>query len=244
MRNLIKTGSKALLALFLISNYTLAQAADNTAAPVNSNAVQFAVEAGNVAGTAQGCGQDISVLISRVNEAITKLAASPGDKVIATATFQKTLQQAQLQEINNHAIPCSQVTADYNSTHLPILRSDYQQSVIAQLNPGMTGGQQPQSAPTPNTNNTNPAPMGPSDLTPSSSSGSDNNTMPSMPNNSTTPPPASTYNQNNLPGAQQQQMNPEPATNPTNNPTTPASVMPSAPVNNNNNTPPPDNTGQ
>jgi len=144
-----------LLPILFLSSYSLAQAdvpappapatttpppvATTPAAPAavaNTNAVAFAVEAGSIAGATQACGQDVSVFVTRVNQALTKLAANPADKVQAIASFQKTLQQAQLAQTNNHPIPCSQVIQDYNS--LPILRPDYETAVIAQLNPTMT----------------------------------------------------------------------------------------------------------
>jgi hypothetical protein len=136
------TGKKIILATALLSAMGLAQADD---AAGSSDAIQFGVQAGSIAGMTQACGQDISVFVTRVNEALNKLAISPTDRVQASAAFQRTLQQTQTMETNDHSIPCIQVLQDYNS--LPILRSDYQQTVIAQLHPGMPANAPQQAAP-------------------------------------------------------------------------------------------------
>lgn len=121
----------------------------------SSNAIQFAIEAGSIAGAVQACGQDSSIFVTRVNEALNKLATNPGDKLLAMSYFQKTLQQAQVSQTNNHPIACNQVVQDYNS--LPILRPDYEQTVIAQLTPGMS--QAPYPNPNPNAQPNPSAPM-------------------------------------------------------------------------------------
>lgn len=127
---------------------TIMQANTPPANMGNSNAVAFAVQAGSIAGAAQACGQDISVFVTRVNEALNRLATNPNDKLAATATFQKALQQAQTTQMNSHPLQCSQVMQDYNS--LPILRPDYEQTVLVKLNPDM--------AATPDANAQNQAP--------------------------------------------------------------------------------------
>jgi len=101
-----------------------------------SNAIAFGVQAGQIAGSAQGCGLDIATFTARVGEAINKLALNPVDSQAAMSSYQQTMQQAQINQRNNNPIPCTQVKQDFNN--LPLLRPDYQQSVIAQLNPGMT----------------------------------------------------------------------------------------------------------
>ena len=142
MRN--NCGKKLLLALLSVCciNTTFA-ANNNTSTPSDSgasNAIAFAVQAGQIAGSAQGCGINISTFTTRVSEAINKLALNSTDSAAATSSFQQMLQQAQIAQRNNNTIPCSQVTQEFNN--LQLLRPDYEQSVIAQLNPGMTENNQ------------------------------------------------------------------------------------------------------
>jgi hypothetical protein len=134
----IFTGFHPVLLLLLIAGISIAKAAEvtNNPTPVpTSNAVAFATQAGYIAGAAQGCGQNIAPFVSRVNEALNKLALSATDKLLAISVFQKNLQSAQTEQITQHPIPCTQVMQDFNN--LPIMRSDYEQTVIAQLNPMM-----------------------------------------------------------------------------------------------------------
>ncbi len=124
-----------LLALILTCSLSSVQADNTPAAPSNpapeSNAVSFAIQAGFIAGAAQACGQDPTVFMARVNESLDKLALSPMDKVFAMNNFQKTMQQARTAQINTHPFRCSQVIQDFNG--LPLMRADYQQTVINQL---------------------------------------------------------------------------------------------------------------
>lgn len=208
------SAKKIILTTALLGSVCLAQA-DNMG---NSDATQFAVQAGSIAGMTQSCGQDISIFTSRVNEALNKLATSPSDRMQAIATFQRVMQQAQTMETTNHTISCAQVVQDYNN--LPILRADYQQTVIAQLHPGMPQMATAQPAP----GSVSPAAPAPSSLQPLPQG----STVPGVPNTATTPPPAPAYNQGTLPGAQQQMMSQPPA-NPA-SPTAPAATLPAAPV--------------
>ena len=116
-----------------------------------TNAIAFSIQAGQIAGAAQACGLDVSVFTVRVSEAINKLALNPTDKMAATDSFQKTLGQAQAIQTANHPIACSQVTQDFNS--LPILRSDYEQTVISQLTPGASNNNSAQTNTTTNQQN-------------------------------------------------------------------------------------------
>ncbi len=144
-----KLHKSALLTLVWASCFTsgIALAEDN--ASQNSgeatNAIAFAIQAGQIAGTAQACGINITTFTTRAGEAINKLALNPTDSEAATNSFQQTLQQAQTAQNNYHRLTCSQVNQDFSN--LPLLRPDYEQTVIAQLNPGMTGN---------NSNNSNP----------------------------------------------------------------------------------------
>lgn len=116
-------------------------AQNSNGVPANSNAGLFAVQAGSVAGAAQSCGQDVTVFSSRIGEAISKLSVNDADRVAAMAAYQQALQQAQQTQANIHPLACPQVTQDFLS--LPIMRGDYEQTVISQLNPAMSGTGQP-----------------------------------------------------------------------------------------------------
>jgi hypothetical protein len=134
----IVTQKKWIFSIALSTCVSCAALADIPPRPTgSSNAIAFAIEAGSIAGASQACGQDVSIFSSRIAEAIDRLAASPADKIAAMADFQHALQQAQATQSANHTIPCQQVMQDYHS--LPIMRPDYQQTVISQLSPGMTG---------------------------------------------------------------------------------------------------------
>lgn len=122
----------------------------------NTNAVAFGVQAGAIAGTAQACGLDVSTFTKRVGEAIDKLSANNPDKLVAITMFQRSMQQAQANEQSDHTIPCSQVTTDFNS--LPLLRPDYEATVISQLNPAMLNS---------NSNKNSQPPVAPSNYNPS-----------------------------------------------------------------------------
>jgi hypothetical protein len=104
-----------------------------------TSAMLFIKKAGSVAGAARACGQDISVFINRVNEALYRLSLSSGDKVLASAHFQNVLNEAQTAQINNPVVSCAQVLQDYNN--LPLMRDDYRTTVLSTLNPSM--GQNP-----------------------------------------------------------------------------------------------------
>lgn len=93
---------------------------------------QFAVQAGNIAGAAEQCGQDASVLISRSKEAIKAMAPNAVDQSDADSLFDKSVANARAyQDTVMRKFSCQDVLTTYNS--LPLLRSDYQQSVIAVL---------------------------------------------------------------------------------------------------------------
>lgn len=128
-----------ILLAVLASCYSQVQADDAATTALNtlsmSNAMSFAMQAGFIGGAAQGCGQDLTVYSARIGEALDKLALNPTDKVLAMTNFQKTLLQARTAQMDKHPIPCNQVLQDFNG--LPLMREDYQQSVLTQLNPTM-----------------------------------------------------------------------------------------------------------
>lgn len=121
--------------------------------PTNTNAVGFAVQAGQIAGVAQACGQNTSIFVQRVNEAFRFLSTSNPDLILALQTFQNTIKQAQAAQAAKNLIPCDQVIKDYNS--LPILRDDYKQTVLPKLAPNV--GTDP-SVPAPNNPTKTPQP--------------------------------------------------------------------------------------
>lgn len=119
----------------------------------DTNAVGFAVQAGQIAGVAQACGQNTTVFVQRVNEAFRFLSTSNPDLILALETFQNTIKKAQAAQAEKNLIPCDQVIKDYYS--LPILRDDYKQTVLAKLAPNV--GDRP-SVPAPNNPTKTPQP--------------------------------------------------------------------------------------
>jgi len=97
----------------------------------SSTAASFAMQAGQIAGVVQACGQDVSVFMMRVGEAVDRLAISAPDRVTAMLAFQRVLKEAQAIEQQKQPIPCDQAIKDYNS--LPILRPDYKETVLSKL---------------------------------------------------------------------------------------------------------------
>jgi hypothetical protein len=150
------TGANFTQPVPIVGNVGMAGSTDatNTMTPSSSNAIEFASEAGRIAGIAQACGQDISLFTNRTGEAINKLALNMPDKILATQSFQIALKQAQLVQTSKNIVPCGQALKDFSN--LPILRSDYQQTVIANLNPDMNANNNPSQV-APNNPAVNPA---------------------------------------------------------------------------------------
>ena len=103
-----------------------------TTPTLNTNASEFAQQAGIIAGTAQACGQDISTLTSRSIEVINALTRIPNEQQLALQLYEKALVTAQENQTKHPVLKCTDVLSSYNS--LPILKSDYKQTVI----PAMT----------------------------------------------------------------------------------------------------------
>lgn len=125
------------------------------ATPTNTNAIGFAIQAGQIAGVAQACGQNTSIFAERVSEALRFLSTSNPDLILALETFQSSVTRAQAAQAAKNLIPCAQVIKDYNS--LPILRDDYKQTVLPKLAPNI--GDNP-DVPAPNNSIKTPQPSG------------------------------------------------------------------------------------
>jgi hypothetical protein len=97
-----------------------------------SKAIEFARQAGSIAGVAQACGQNVATFTQRISEAVNKLATNPTDKAGAMLIYQQIAHEALTTEQKTQSIPCTKVLQDYQS--LPIMQADYQEKVIAQLN--------------------------------------------------------------------------------------------------------------
>jgi len=121
--------------------------------PTESEAVSFGYQAGSVAGAAQACGQDVSLLSNRTAEAISLLAQNDSDRSRALGAYQQSMHDAASAQAASQRIACSQVLTDYSG--LPILKDDYRQTVLSQLAPAGAGtpnaaNPSPSSAPRPN----------------------------------------------------------------------------------------------
>ena len=99
------------------------------AANPQSKAIEFARQAGTIAGVAQACGQNVTDFSA---EAINKLTNNPTDIAGALLIYQRITQEAEMTEKKNQVIPCAKVLQDYHN--LPIMQPDYKTTVIAQLN--------------------------------------------------------------------------------------------------------------
>lgn len=115
-----------------------------------TTASAFALQAGTIAGAARACGADVTGFINRVDEALNKITFGSADKVLASADFQNALALAQAHQAN-YPIPCELILRDFYST--PLMRGDYQASVLQSINPNSG-----QARPVPSQPNPEPAP--------------------------------------------------------------------------------------
>ncbi len=105
--------------------------ASTLAANPQSKAIEFARQAGAIAGVVQACGQDTTDFSARITEAINKLTHNPTDIAGALLIYQRITQEAEMIEKKNQVIPCTKVLQDYHN--LPIMQPDYKTAVITQL---------------------------------------------------------------------------------------------------------------
>lgn len=98
-----------------------------------SKAIEFARQAGAIAGVAQACGQNLGDFSARITEGINKLSSDTSEQAAAALIYQRISQEAQIAEKKNQSIPCTKVLEDFRN--LPIMQSDYKTKVIDQLNP-------------------------------------------------------------------------------------------------------------
>lgn len=128
-----------LILLLGLSTSVLAEAppANSTSSSSFSNpqskAIEFARQAGAIAGIALACGQNLGDFSTRVTEAINKLSKDPSEQAAAALVYQRISQEAQMAERKKQSIPCMKVLEDFRN--LPIMQSDYKAKVIDQLNP-------------------------------------------------------------------------------------------------------------
>jgi hypothetical protein len=116
------------------------------AQPNNSSfAVTLARQAGVIAGAAQACNQDVSLLSARLDEAITVAAHDPVDRSDAIAAYQQSLKEAFAKQSAERPIPCEVVAMDYKQ--VPLLRDDYKEVVLSALKAEQTQQAKPAAAP-------------------------------------------------------------------------------------------------
>ncbi len=135
------TLQKKILGLILLLGLSTIALADTPAASNSSpsslsnpqsKAIEFARQAGAIAGIAQACGQNLGDFSARVIEGINKLSNDPSEQSAAALVYQRISQEAQIAEKKNQSIPCMKVLEDFRN--LPIMQSDYKEKVIDQLN--------------------------------------------------------------------------------------------------------------
>lgn len=130
-----KISFSLLLVLGLSSSAWAADSNTNTppqTTNTQNNSIEFARQAGSIAGVAQACGQNVSDFTQRIAEAISQLTTNPADKAGAMLVYQQIAREAQANEQKTQTIPCTKVLEDYRN--LPIMQADYKEKVIAQLN--------------------------------------------------------------------------------------------------------------
>lgn len=132
----MRTLQKKILSLILLLNMSTSVLADtppnhSTLNNPESKAIEFAKQAGAIAGVAQACGQNLGDFSARITEAINKLSIGPSDQVAAALVYQRISQEAQMAEKRTQTIPCTKVLQDFRN--LPIMQSDYKDKVIDQL---------------------------------------------------------------------------------------------------------------
>jgi hypothetical protein len=123
--------SVSALANNLVTSSSALANPSSLAANPQSKAIEFARQAGTIAGIAQACGQNVSDFSVRITEAINKLTNNPTDIAGALLIYQRIAQEAEMTEKKNQVIPCSKVLQDYHN--LPIMQPNYKTTVIAQL---------------------------------------------------------------------------------------------------------------
>ena len=113
----------------LLGSFAFTAHAQQTPTPsLNTNANQFAEQAGTIAGTAQACGQDVSTLTSRSIEVINALTHIPDEQKLALQLYEKASAAALENQNKSHAMKCTDVLSSYNS--LPLLQPNYKDTVI------------------------------------------------------------------------------------------------------------------
>jgi len=117
--------------LFLLMGFASLSVAQPVPTTANNNANEFAEQAGVIAGTAQACGQDVSIMNARTAEVINVLTKNSTEQQQAMLVYEKILAGSQVNQSKNHTMKCPDVLKAYNS--LPMLRDDYKTTVL----PGM-----------------------------------------------------------------------------------------------------------
>lgn len=113
--------------------------------PSQTSAMVFVKQAALLGGAAYACGADVNDYVSRVNQVLYRMSISSGDKVLASAHFQRAFVQAQTMQVYSPAVSCQKVIEDFHA--IPLMQNDYQQAVLPQTNPSY--GQSPDLPPSP-----------------------------------------------------------------------------------------------
>lgn len=119
-----------LLLLALICSLSV-HAAETPSGGGSSFAVMLARQAGLIAGAAEACGHNVSLLAARLDEAIQAVAQNTIDSSDAIAAYQQSAKEAKALQSSTPRMPCEQIVKDYNS--LPLLRDDYKEVVLTAL---------------------------------------------------------------------------------------------------------------
>lgn len=93
--------------------------------------IEFAKQASKIAGSAQACGQNTSILDGRIKEAIDAMSQSQVESMMAYDTYTTTSRSVKKALNIGNKANCDAVLQDYQS--LPIMQKNYKQSVIRVL---------------------------------------------------------------------------------------------------------------
>lgn len=129
-----KIGLHGLLLISLILHTTMGLAhtpPESSTRQPTDDAIEFAQQAGAIAGIAQACGQDITLLNQRVTEVIQTLAQMETEQKLALNVYHKIAQVAQHTQQKQYVVECRNALMELRK--LPILQHDYKTNVLAKL---------------------------------------------------------------------------------------------------------------
>jgi hypothetical protein len=132
----MKAKQLILLISLMVASAIAAAAPTSPAASVpvvQSDAMQFAIQAGSIAAFAQVCGENTTTFSNRVLLVINKLGADGGDKITAWMSYKQLTapQQIALLKARKINLSCQQVLTAYRN--LPLMQQNYTNDVLNKM---------------------------------------------------------------------------------------------------------------